>query len=34
MDFETSAIEKYTEIGREATRYELDQLSPSPDTEK
>ncbi len=34
MDFETSAIEKYTEIGREATRFDMDQLSFSPDTEK
>ncbi len=34
MDFETSAIEKYTEIGREATRYALDELTSSPDTEK
>ena len=34
MEFETSVIEKYTEINREATRLEGADIPLSPDTEK
>lgn len=34
MDFETSVIEKYSVIDREATRLEGADTSLSPDTEK
>ena len=34
MDHETSVIERLTEVGREATRFDFDKLNFSPDTEK
>ena len=34
MDQELSVIERLTEVGREATRFDFDKMSLSPDTEK